>query len=145
MAFKGQVSPIHSQILRSQYSLVCFTPIGCNSLRNSLQPFQSRTTFLIQCPGLWLGVEEEELWLQMTYNPLNHLLSPIKHVKLFQECFSHACIKNKLTKKSSQFVCSSFFPLCLPKTQDIQSNIVSPVICISSFPPLLYDYYIHFK
>lgn len=47
------------------------------------------------------------------------LLNPTTHLKLFQNCFSHATIKNKLTKNSSEFVCSFFFLLYLPKIKAI--------------------------
>lgn len=68
-------------------------------------------------------------------NPLIHLLSPIKHVKLFQECYSYASIKNKLTGKSSQSVCSSLSPLCLPRTEDNNRILCHQLfVLVLSFP-----------
>lgn len=113
-AFKGQASPFHPQILRSHYGLVCFTSIGCNSLRNRLQPFQSRTMPLTQCPG-WTMVRSGRgrTLAPNDINPLIHLLSPVKHVKLFQECFAHASIKtNRPRRAHSLFVVLSLHSAC---------------------------------
>ena len=133
MAFKGQASPFHPQILRSQYGLVCFTSIGCNSLRNSLQPFQSRTMPLTQCPG-WTMVRSGRgrTLAPNDINTLIHLLSPIKHAKFFQECFAHASIKNKLTKKSSQLICSSLHSAC-PGLR-----IYNQILCLQLFVLVLF-------